>query len=246
MRGVLSLVLLVTLLGAVASAEDFQAAYQRGKDLYRRGEYARAVAALKTAYAQNPLPGVLLNLGQAQLGAGQARDAVRSCERYLREQPDGPAERRQAAQECLSEARRQLARTRRAEERPRPAGPEAAAVEPGKLAAQATDQGKPVEPAQRKPAEPAQPTDQGRPADPGKTIVVDRLPGDHAQQPTGPDGLVLAAAPARKPPIYKRWWLWTTLGIVVAGGVAVTLALTLPRDADLSDVPTDNQRIVRF
>jgi tetratricopeptide (TPR) repeat protein len=36
-----------------------------------------------------------------------------------------------------------------------------------------------------------------------------------------------ASAPPTKTPVYKKWWLWTTVGIVVAAGVGVGVGLAL-------------------
>src|SRR5262249_35114559 len=36
---------------------------------------------------------------------------------------------------------------------------------------------------------------------------------------------VQPAEPAERRPVYKRWWLWTTVGIVVAGGVVTAAVL---------------------
>lgn len=57
-------------------------------------------------------------------------------------------------------------------------------------------------------------------------------------QPEAPARTVVAtSAPvASKPPVYKRWWLWTIVGVVVAGGVAAGAVLgTRPRQ--WSNVP---------
>jgi hypothetical protein len=32
------------------------------------------------------------------------------------------------------------------------------------------------------------------------------------------------------PALYERWWFWTAVGVVVAGGVAATVALTARPD----------------
>ena len=58
-------------------------------------------------------------------------------------------------------------------------------------------------------------------------------------KPTAP---IAAPLPARSPqarrPIYKRWWLWTLVGVVVVGAtVGTALALTLPRSAPEGTLP---------
>jgi tetratricopeptide (TPR) repeat protein len=40
-------------------------------------------------------------------------------------------------------------------------------------------------------------------------------------EPAPPVAVVTTARPPAKPPIYKRWWLWTIVGAVVVAGVAV-------------------------
>ncbi len=52
---------------------------------------------------------------------------------------------------------------------------------------------------------------------------------------TAPPALV-ATAPEQPPrtPVYKRWWLWTAVGVVVAGAATgIAVALTTPKDASI-------------
>jgi hypothetical protein len=44
-------------------------------------------------------------------------------------------------------------------------------------------------------------------------------------------------------PVYKKWWLWTTVGIVVAAGVATGVVLGM-RDKDSGEVSGGNTRTV--
>jgi len=42
------------------------------------------------------------------------------------------------------------------------------------------------------------------------------------------------AASAHAAPVYKKWWLWTVVGVVVAGAaVGGALAATVPKDASI-------------
>lgn len=43
--------------------------------------------------------------------------------------------------------------------------------------------------------------------------------------------------PPQKTPVYKKWWFWTTIGVVVAGGVGVGLGLGLSRQGFSSTIP---------
>jgi hypothetical protein len=39
------------------------------------------------------------------------------------------------------------------------------------------------------------------------------------------------ASPEKKVPVYKRWWLWTTVGAVVVAGVGIGLGVGLSQSA---------------
>ena len=59
-------------------------------------------------------------------------------------------------------------------------------------------------------------------------------PPDLSAKPPTDNSQMLVASPAQKPEespaIYKRWWFWTGVGAVVAGGVVTALLLTRPSD----------------
>jgi tetratricopeptide (TPR) repeat protein len=47
---------------------------------------------------------------------------------------------------------------------------------------------------------------------------------------TAAQNTLVAAPPPKKTPVYKKWWLWTTVGVVVVGvGLGVGLGLGLNR-----------------
>jgi tetratricopeptide (TPR) repeat protein len=50
-----------------------------------------------------------------------------------------------------------------------------------------------------------------------------------AAQSVTPTLVVDAPPPPRKTPVYKKWWLWTTVGVVVAVGIGVGLGVGLTR-----------------
>jgi tetratricopeptide (TPR) repeat protein len=81
----------------------------------------------------------------------------------------------------------------------------------------------PVTPPPEKPAVVAPPPVEAAPATPAAPAAV--------------PGAALAQAPAEAPhktPLYKKWWLWTVVGVVVAGAaVGGALAATLPKDASI-------------
>jgi hypothetical protein len=52
-------------------------------------------------------------------------------------------------------------------------------------------------------------------------------------EPASQSAVVVAAPPPARKPIYKRWWLWTTVGVVAVGvGLGLGLGLGLPRAPD--------------
>lgn len=61
--------------------------------------------------------------------------------------------------------------------------------------------------------------------------------------PNDPGNSMLVASPGSRPPpeeshpIYKRWWFWTALGVVAAGGVAA--ALLIPGGVTKPPCPTE-------
>jgi hypothetical protein len=44
-------------------------------------------------------------------------------------------------------------------------------------------------------------------------------------RPEPPPAQIVTAPVPEEPPVYKRWWFWTAVGVAVAGGVAAALLL---------------------
>ncbi len=86
------------------------------------------------------------------------------------------------------------------------------------------------------PAVPARspvPTNGAKPTAPG-SLVEAKPPAATTVTPTGVDA---AESEEKKPaaPVYKKWWLWTIVGVVAAGGAAAGTAVALgqPKDTPL-------------
>jgi hypothetical protein len=65
---------------------------------------------------------------------------------------------------------------------------------------------------------------------PAATTVGSTIPTSAAPVPT-PEPLGLAQSapnpePPASPPVYKRWWFWTGVGVVVVGGVVTAIVLS--------------------
>ena len=63
---------------------------------------------------------------------------------------------------------------------------------------------------------------------------IQPAPEQPPASPAAPEPPILVAD--TKPPLYKRWWLWTSVGIVVLGG---TLAAVLGTQIDPRPVPSE-------
>jgi tetratricopeptide (TPR) repeat protein len=76
---------------------------------------------------------------------------------------------------------------------------------------------------EQKTAPPVAPAPVPAPAPPPTTTVA--APSNQAL-------VASPAPPAERKPVYKQWWLWTAVGVVVAGGaVGLAVAFTTPHNA---------------
>jgi tetratricopeptide (TPR) repeat protein len=83
--------------------------------------------------------------------------------------------------------------------------------------------------------------DRAKTAPPQGTNEPKQLPqGQTAAKPEAVPAAATAQTetppPARETPVYKKWWLWTIVGVVVAGG-AVTTAVLLTQHSSWSNAP---------
>lgn len=83
----------------------FQEHYLRGMQLYKLNLLRQAIKEFIAAYAINPLPRLLYNLGQLQRKVGDYKDAIDSYELYLRTETDLSAERRAEVEDFLNNLR---------------------------------------------------------------------------------------------------------------------------------------------
>ena len=82
---------------------------------------------------------------------------------------------------------------------------------------------------------------------PAVTTTINVTPSSPGYGAPPPDpaagGPVLAARPGSpgsgeaSPPVYKRWWFWTAIGVVVAGGVAAALLIPGPTTRPTCPLP---------
>lgn len=95
----------------VKAREESEQIVAHAVELQEAGDDAGAIGELKKAYERFPNPHVHFKLGQLYVKTGNAREAVRSFERYLEEGGDNvPTARRDRILEDLTDLRKQLGR----------------------------------------------------------------------------------------------------------------------------------------
>lgn len=181
-----------------AEPDDFEAHFRRATEAYDARDYEGAIRELKAAYVLRQHPRLLLNLGQAYRSLGHARQALAHYEMYLSAEPNPQPELR-------AELERYIRQTR-------------AMLEAARQLARTTND--------RNDTEPDRLAQEGQPASGGEQP---RLADDRRQKR---GALVLTDPPPARPtgvvPIYRRWWFWTALGAVAAGGVTAGVLAAQP------------------
>lgn len=206
---------------------EAKAHYDQGTVHFNLDEWPQAIDQFKAAYRVFPDATFLYNIAQCHRKMGNTADALSFYKKYLRERPEAPnrAEVEKRIEELEASKAAQPAPTVVSPPvAPAPTMPPAVAPPP------AVTQ-EPVAPAAPLPATPpAQPTPSGEPTSGTSGLP---LPPPAAEVPAGVD--VSSSAPAAEPAsdsVFKKWWFWTAVGVVVAaGGVGTFLALSGTKSA---------------
>ena len=201
------LVMCVTPRARAEHVDDVQSArehYAKGKRLYDLGRFADAAREYEAAYQAKDDPALLFNLGQAHRLAGNYPQALLAYKAYLRNVPNAPNRREVEAR--INEMQTIVDEQTRTSQKP-PQG----TMEPKPLDTSPAAGAAAAGPATGEPAT-------GAP--PGSATAAPAT-----SEPSASATLTREAAPA-KTPVYKRWWLWTAVG-VVAVGVGVGLGVGL-------------------
>jgi tetratricopeptide (TPR) repeat protein len=196
--------------------------FDRGQSYFEQNQYDRAMSEFEAAYKLKPIPLILFDIGNVARVAGKNDKAIDYFKRYLAVAPPKVRERSEA-ERWLREL--QHGRSARAAATRRSDGPT-----PAELAAAAN----PETPRETPPraSEPTAP----RATTP---TPVPTAPAPAAAAPAATTALVTTPAPPAKTPVYKKWWLWTTLVLVVGAGVGVGLGLALTQDYSYPKTTTD-------
>lgn len=209
--------LLLLLTPRLAAADDFQAHRDAATRLFQERDYEGALREFRAAYEQRQLPLLLVNMGRTYFRMGRAREALQYYEQYLRVENHPEPQ----VQGYIEQARAMLALPGTPlPQAPAPQAPAPQAPTPPAPSVPVIAQPPPRPPivVSQPPAPPretAQPAPDIAPVRPNPALAVKPM-----SAPTPP---LLQATPPRKdnaPPLYHRWWFWTAIGAVAAGGAA--------------------------
>ncbi|MCC6997268.1 MAG: hypothetical protein IT370_21820 [Deltaproteobacteria bacterium] len=176
-----------------------QQAYDEGTKYYSLRDFPRAIENYKKAYELSPNPAFLYNIGQAYRLSRGYDDALFFYKSFLRNAPDA---------DNRAEVERRIAEMQLAVDQQN-----ATAKPPNEV----------VAPDGSKPPAPEPP-----PASPPRESARARIPAPDAVPDQDPTTTAAAAPgaterPASRP-IYKRWWFWTGVGVVVVGATVAVIA----------------------
>jgi len=210
---------------AQSGREQTKQHFHAGLKHYNLGEFADALGEFKEAYRLGDDPAMLYNIGQCQRKLGDLRSALHSYRSYLRMGKD--VHNRAEVEGRIQDIEAQL----KVEETKAPV-----AVEP--------DRPVPENPVVSPPVAPAVQAGAGESAavpapaiEPGNAATVPPAVSSPAPVPLAPvsaaesgPAVSLVSNPEPPPvaestPFYKRWWVWTAAGVVVAGAVVTGLLL---------------------
>jgi tetratricopeptide (TPR) repeat protein len=224
MRGLLSLILLFPSLALAQPApsegdiELAKAHFRTGEIYYEQGRYPDAAHEFEEAYRLSHRPALLYNMGKSYDGAGDAARALGAYRRFLAQvtgSADRPAVTERVEQlahivghiQIASTVPGALVRVDGAEVGTTPL-PAAVELNPGAHAVEVAHEGYAT-------------FKQSVVAAPGASASVDAKLESLVK-------VIRVEVPADRPPptpLYKRWWLWTAVGAVVAAGVVTAAVL---------------------
>lgn len=197
--------------GSDAQRERAREHFERGKAAFELKDFEKAIREYEAAYNIMPLPGLIFNIAQCYRNLQRYDEAIQLFQQYLQRAPDAPN--RAAVEKLVEELQNQAsAKAARTGGKPGEARPAPPATQPA--GADKTESGP-------------------KGATGGAEVDVSGLPEPEAAVSTaGTDGGGRARA-SRGTPIYKRWWFWTAVGVVLVGGATAALLATAKRDPDV-------------
>ncbi len=194
-----------------AIAEDkakARLAYRSASKHYDLGEFREALADFKEAYRNFEEPSFLFNIGQCHRQLGENEQAIRFFRTFLSKSPNAPN------YADVSKMIDKLEQTMREQQAAAPAPQTASPAAPELVA----------------PRRPAPTPEKAAPERAPSSAPAAAPVATPASSAARADAAVTSAAPPRaRTPVYKKWWLWTTVGVVAVGvGVGLGIGLTRP------------------
>lgn len=177
---------------------------------YAVGEFTQSAEKYQSAYKLKPDPALLYNAAQAYRMAGNNDKALLLYKNYVMFYPN--EKNVPNVQQQITKLQEAIAAQHKAQTQPPTTTepPSSGAVTPPAASAVAA-----APPATPPAAEPS----------PGSPVAP-----PPAAAPTAAPAASLVAAPApaasNEEPIYKKWWLWTAVGVVALGGLITVIALS--------------------
>jgi hypothetical protein len=185
--------------------------FDQGSRWFDLGDFPRAITEYKAAYAAHPDPVFLYNIAQAARLNNDLSTALFFYRSYLRRVPT--AYNRHEVEDRISKLESQIAQQKALVTTP----PNSPAQPSSPLPGKAPEPPPSHAPAEEVPAGGAPESGTPSPAEVPRQATA-----------TTPSNTLVATAPApEKKPLYKRWQLWTAVGVVAAAGLAVGLGVGL-------------------
>jgi tetratricopeptide (TPR) repeat protein len=201
--------------GASESDSAARELFRKAEISFNLGKFPEALRDYQAAYEAKPLPGFLFNIAQCYRHMGNYERARFFYRRYLALDPKTPN--RRLVTDLITEVTQKM---------DSPPTPGAAAA-----ASEATT------PAPGVPTTAAEPAALAlTPTVPGSAMATAIPPSLMAD----PNMVTTTPGPTSRP-VYKRWWFWTGIAAVVAGGVVATVLLTRSDPAHGTLTPIDGR-----
>jgi tetratricopeptide (TPR) repeat protein len=191
---------------------------QEASAQYAVGEFTGAAEKYQAAYKLKPDAALLYNAAQSYRMAGNNEKALLLYKNYVMFYPN--AKNVANVEQQISKLQEAIAAQEKAKTQP------PTTTEPASGVGAAVGAGIPTGAAPSSSSPSATPATEPPPA--AATTAPAAVPAAPAPSAsTAPATTLTATAPpAESEPIYKKWWLWTAVGVVVVGGVVAAVALS--------------------
>ena len=187
---------------AAARREADRKIEMQAREDFAAGRYAEALELFAKLYAETLHPVYLHNIGRCHQKMREPDKAIDAFRDYLAKSKNVSPDDRAMIEGYIAEVEKlrdeQAAKTET--KTPVPATPSPAPTAPAALA-------------------------QGAPSPAASTVEINVAPAP-SSPPSASLIAVAPASPAQETPVYARWWFWTGVGALVAGGVVTALVLS--------------------